>query len=718
MGNRRLRRASGWGRGMLAVSIAVSLMACGDDSVDGSSNDDRGSSSSTGAPGTDTGSTGDVPLTTTAEDSGGGDSSGETTSIDSDTGSTSGPPAGSTEEGGGDSSSSSEGGPDRIRCPDQIIDTVPGTYTDTVLGQGDEFGGSCGGNGAEDHALVLEAPMDGNYVFDTFGSNFDSVLYVLDGACGGPEISCNDDAAEVLQSQVSAQLTEGQTVTVVVDSYEAEGGDYTLNVSFSPGACPDSDLGSTVPQTISGDTTTGDNTVTGSCGGGAANDDAYSFTAPNNGIFTFDTAGSSIDTVLYLRDGDCNGPELACNDDVGGGLTTSVVSLAMTAGQSVVAVVDGNTEDGPYTLNISEQQCPNDDLGNTVPQTVTASSLGLPNVIDSSCSSSSGSGPDYAYTFTAPADATYIFDTFGSTFDSTLAVLDGADCTGFELACDDDTDGSQSQVVIDLVADQEVIILVDGYNDDDFGPFTLNVSSLSGACPDFDLGNTVPQSVAGDTALGDNASAGSCGGLGGNDDSWTFTAPSDGVFVFDTIGSSVDTLLYVLADQCGGAELACDDDGGGGTDSSALIPMNLGDEVVVVVDSDTGGGAYVLNVAEDVCPDADIGNAVPHVETGSNVGETDTLAGSCGGSGGADLAFAWTAPADGSYTFDSFGSTYDTVLYVLDGDCEGTELACDDDTSGTQSQVVVDLVADQTVTVVLDGFSSFSTGDYVLNITQ
>jgi hypothetical protein len=42
-------------------------------------------------------------------------------------------------------------------------------------------------------------------------------------------------------------------------------------------------------------------------------------------------------------------------------------------------------------------------------------------------------------------------------------------------------------------------------------------------------------------------------------------------------------------------------------------------------------------------------------------------------------------------------SSYDTVLYVLDGTCGGAPLACNDDAWGVQSQVTVSLTAGQTI---------------------
>ena len=75
------------------------------------------------------------------------------------------------------------------------------------------------------------------------------------------------------------------------------------------------------------------------------------------------------------------------------------------------------------------------------------------------------------------------------------------------------------------------------------------------------------------------------------------------------------------------------------------------------------------------------------------------------------------AQAAGTYTFDTIGSALDTLIYVLDGDCAGAELACNDDAVGLASSVTVNLAANQTVIVVLDAYAG-SGGDYVLNISQ
>ena len=109
--------------------------------------------------------------------------------------------------------------------------------------------------------------------------------------------------------------------------------------------------------------------------------------------------------------------------------------------------------------------------------------------------------------------------------------------------------------------------------------------------------------------------------------------------------------------------------------------------------------------------------------TGAGVFSADTFEagdsrmGSCGGEGAPDVTFVWEAPADGEYVIESFSSRFDTVLYVVDGGCEGTmELACSDDIEeetdplrtsapGYQGGVILTLTAGQSIGIVLDGYT-------------
>src|SRR5262249_14994776 len=92
----------------------------------------------------------------------------------------------------------------------------------------------------------------------------------------------------------------------------------------------------------------------------------------------------------------------------------------------------------------------------------------------------------------------------------------------------------------------------------------------------------------------------------------------------------------------------------------------------------------------------DLGSAVgPSVATGSSMGLRDNVHPTCGISaitGAGDVEYRWIAPSDGTYTFDTDGSNYDTVLELID-ECTGRVLLCNDDEGGgsLRSRVTVPL---------------------------
>ncbi len=81
--------------------------------------------------------------------------------------------------------------------------------------------------------------------------------------------------------------------------------------------------------------------------GNCSNDVEWRFIAPVTGSYTFDTSSSNFDTVLALHSGSCGGigGQFACNDDGGSGNRSRIANVFLTAGQSVVAVVDGFSND-------------------------------------------------------------------------------------------------------------------------------------------------------------------------------------------------------------------------------------------------------------------------------------------------------------------------------------------------------------------------------------
>ncbi len=133
-------------------------------------------------------------------------------------------------------------------------------------------------------------------------------------------------------------------------------------------------------------------------------------------------------------------------------------------------------------------------------------------------------------------------------------------------------------------------------------------------------------------------------------------------------------------------------------------------------------GDFTLNIARfsggGTCSTAiDLGSVTPQVVTGSTAERPESVRPSCGFSNAPDMIYRFTAPVAGLYIFDTFGSSFDTLLQILKDSCTGTSLGCNDDTDGQQSRVTLSLAAGQTVLAVVDG-SGTSSGDYVLKVDR
>ncbi|MFO0624566.1 MAG: hypothetical protein U0325_03045 [Polyangiales bacterium] len=120
--------------------------------------------------------------------------------------------------------------------------------------------------------------------------------------------------------------------------------------------CEVTDIGRGLGEGVaSGSTVAAQNLRRGMCGGDAGPEVVLRWTAPRAGTFTFTTAGSDFDTLLYLRS-TCDGPDVVCNDDVVGGVVrSSTATVTVDAGEPVFVIIDGWEDSaGNYVLNIAE----------------------------------------------------------------------------------------------------------------------------------------------------------------------------------------------------------------------------------------------------------------------------------------------------------------------------------------------------------------------------
>ncbi|MEC7987959.1 MAG: CAP domain-containing protein [Myxococcota bacterium] len=282
------------------------------------------------------------------------------------------------------------------------------------------------------------------------------------------------------------------------------------------------------------------------------------------------------------------------------------------------------------------------DLYDPVPVRVEGNTSSTSDLFSSSCSEGEGSGSsDIAYRWIPAESGFYRIHTLGSDFDTVLTLYE-ANCNPEELVCNDDADSEtrQSELRLHLEAEEELLIVIDGYNTDNNGQTALQIDlaerycedgldddndgqidcddpdcsaiapTCNGqTCPEEALPASVPQTVIGST-LGAGSTLGyaSCGNGGSTapERSFSFTAPETGPYRIDTKGSTYDTTLYIREQFCTGIEIACNDDGGGDLTSAIQIDMEEGQTIIIVVDGwYSEGGDFQLNISgvEQSCED-------------------------------------------------------------------------------------------------------------------
>ena len=359
-------------------------------------------------------------------------------------------------------------------CPELTSTAFPDSLTGSTLGYLDEHTPSCTYfSGAADHAVTFTAPADGTYGFalSLYGTDFDAVLYVLDDCYGAELIDVNKQPAcdDVFVSgfgggeAVVVDLTNGQTVAVIVDGYSDNSGDYQLEI-FAPVA-DEVDCFDGVDEDLDGDFDCADSdcaaepACTEVCDDGVDND---------------------LDGDVDCGDDDCElDPACAeiCDDGVDNDFDFATDCL------------DEECLGDPACASV----CPEETLTGAIPIVATGSILGLNDDNQGSCNAPGGS--DITFAFTAPAAGDYTFSTSGSDFDTALYVLDACESDGgVEIsdingddACNDDTlyatgtpyynPDYSSQLTVTLAANEEVVVVIDGYSEFAAGNYTLTVSN-------------------------------------------------------------------------------------------------------------------------------------------------------------------------------------------------------------------------------------------------
>jgi len=311
----------------------------------------------------------------------------------------------------------------------------------------------------------------------------------------------------------------------------------------------------------------------------------------------------------------------------------------------------------------------------------------------------------------APANGELTIDTFGSDFDTLLAVYTGASVSALSsVASNDDSGGLTSSVTFSVDVGTNYLIAVDGfdaasgnvvlnwdYTDEGAATGSLAVTPVEGLFASGGLGG--PFSPASKTYTLTNTSAGAI----------DFDVLTNGAFVnVDTSNGSLaagaSTTVTVSVNAAANAL-------GPGTTTGSLIVNGISRTIAVTVDAD---GSF----QDDFADRATINGGGPltllatNNETGKEIGEPSHA----GNSGGASVWWTWTAPATGTAIFDTQNSNFDTLLAAYTGAAVSslTPIASNDDGPGLQSRISFSATAGQTYAIAVDGFGG-ATGSIALN---
>ncbi|MEO8427023.1 MAG: TIGR02597 family protein [Verrucomicrobiota bacterium] len=226
---------------------------------------------------------------------------------------------------------------------------------------------------------------------------------------------------------------------------------------------------------------------------------------------------------------------------------------------------------------------------------------------------------------------------------------------------------------------------------------------------------------------------------GGRSVWYTWTAVNNQAVIFDTIGSSINTLLAVYTgSSVGGLTLVAANDEIGGVGnkvSSRVIILNpvAGTVYQIAVDGYNGAfGNIKLNWSQRPPPANDNFANAQLLSSGAGSVNGDNLLATketgepkhTGNAGGSSIWYQWSASADGSVTIDTLGSDFDTMLAVYTGTAYGalTTVAGNDDiggggSTGVLSRVTFTANVGGTYMVAVDGYSG-KKGNVTLNWNQ
>jgi hypothetical protein len=559
----------------------------------------------------------------------------------------------------------------------------------------------------------------------TASSNLSSQLTVYDA--NQQEIAFNDNSRDSPNSEITLDVTAGQTYFLQAAGFLDSTGGYALVLTPLGPLPPADDIGDTFANAhtiaLNGD---GSGTQLGTIAV-PGETDYFQFVAPATGGLTLredPAAGGGLDTMLTVFDS--AGNQIGFNDHFNG-TTSSLVQTNVAAGQTYFAEVAGfQLSTGGYALSFSTAGPFSDGLGNTFAD---APKIQLSDKNFGTFGGQVGAlfypGDTDLYEFVAPATGGLTVMQSTSPGSSLNSFVSAFDATGKPIGSNDDFGGSGVSLVrFNVTADQVYFVQAGGENAT-FGGYSLQLTLGQSFTDDFAHSFADAQPIGLD-ATGTGSQAGAinyAGGLNtpGESDVFQFVAPVTGrMTIHDdpTPGSGLISVLNVFDarhDRVATSDAIFDSEAV--FSSTDVFNVVAGQTYFVQAAGFESTGSYVLTLrTKPVFPSVDdFGNtfATAHPVVLDALG-AGAQSGTIEVSGEVDF-FRVVAPRTGRLSVQQVaasGSSLDSVLTAFDG--QQQQIAFDDDTGGTpNSRVVFDVIAGQTYFIEAAGFGP-TTGGYNL----
>ena len=213
--------------------------------------------------------------------------------------------------------------------------------------------------------------------------------------------------------------------------------------------------------------------------GGAGGDLVFHFSLLVPELVYLSTYGSTVDTVISVRDGECaTGAETACVDDACG-VGQGHIAKVMAAGTHWV-VVKAKQPGAAGTVKLTYQRSTCAGAKEiSGPSTVAGDTSASPDNFLLACGAHGGHGRGGAdelwYLTSCPGQTSLTVSTCGTAFDTAISVKPGS-CRGRDVACNDDACEKASSVTVPLTKPGMWFVVVDGVGPEEKGPYILKAT--------------------------------------------------------------------------------------------------------------------------------------------------------------------------------------------------------------------------------------------------